>query len=110
MSSPAARSLPHPPSLHQLVPVVDTHGRVGHKHKLPPITHPPGVDPDDTRVFPLEVSSPHEEVALGAGDCGHGLICSTWFILPGGWDENVEGWESGVVWMGDNKASRPKHR
>ena len=45
-----------------------------------------GVDLSDARVFPLEVLRPGEEVGLGAGGCGHGLICSMRFKLPRGWD------------------------
>jgi hypothetical protein len=35
---------------------------VGHKHELPAITHPPGVDLSNTRVLLLELTSPGEEV------------------------------------------------
>ena len=72
------------------------------------ITHPPGVNLGDARVFPLEVLSPGEEVALGAGDCGHGSICPVWFILPRGWDGNVEGWGSGVVLDGRQQHKSPE--
>jgi len=125
VSSPDARRLPHPPSLHQLLPVlpgtqerpqpatrsqrpdlrdrlvgrarlgridllvfgrVDAHGGVGGEHEIPTITHPPGVNLGDARVFPLEVLSPGEEVALGAGGSGHGLIHPMRSISPRGWD------------------------
>jgi len=72
------------------------------------ITHPLAVNLGDARVFPLEVLSPGEEVALGAGGSGHGSICPTWSILPRGWDGNVEGWGSGVVLDGRQQHHPPE--
>jgi hypothetical protein len=89
---------------------VDTLGRVGSEHELPPITHPQGVDLSDARVFPLEVSSPGKEVAMGAGGSAHGLIHPMRSISPRGWDGNVEGWDErgGFGWETTTQVARNK--
>jgi len=81
---------------------------VGGQHKLPPITHPLAVNLGDARVLPPELSSPAKQVALGAGACGHGLICPMRSISPRGWDGNVEGWGSGVVLDGRQQHHPPE--
>jgi hypothetical protein len=89
---------------------VDAMGRVGGEHEIPAVANPLGVDLGDTLGFPPEVFRPGEEVGLGVGDCGHGLICTVGFILPRGWDGNVEGWESGggFGWETTKQVARPE--